>query len=280
MFRQGDKFFGDKKPTYVEDLDSLPFPARHLFDLKKYVKNSRYFTAKQHPVASIITSRGCPHSCLFCTRINNGRRFRARSPKNVVLEIRRLRKMGFKEIQILDDTFTQDRQRVIEICDLIRNNNLDMSFCLPNGVRVDAVDEELLSRMFDAGFYAVHFGVECGDDRVLRFNRKGFSVEQARRAVRVAKKIGYQVTLFIVVGLPGSSVESEEKTLQFIKESDADFARVSVCTPYPGSPLWNMTGDSLQKVPWERYNEANVLNPIYIPDGMTKNQLSRFIPSQ
>jgi len=189
-----------------------------------------------------------------------------------------LKGLGFNEVQIVDDCFTEDRQRAVEICETIKDRGLDMSFSLPNGVRVDRVDDELLSAMYDSGFYSISFGVESGDDIVLKINRKGFTVEQIKKAVRAAKMIGFEVKLFTVVGLPGSSVESEEKTIQLIKESGADSAVTSVCIPYPGSSLFDMVKDRLHGVPWERYDEANVLNPIYVPEGMTAHQLSRFLP--
>jgi len=280
LFRHGDDIVGDQNPVYIENVDFLPFPARHLFDLERYKKASYLFSAKQYPVTQIITSRGCPHSCLFCTRINNGHKFRARSSKNIVLELIQLKEYGFNEIEIVDDSFTEDRSRVLEICRGIKEKNLNLSFSLPNGVRVDRVDRELLLSMYQAGFYSISFGVESGDDNVLKINRKGFSVEQIKNAVLTAKRIGFVVKLFTIVGLLGSSVESEEKTLKLIRESEADYAVTSVCTPYPGSPLWDEIKDVIENVPWKRYDEAGVLNPIYLPNGITMDQLSKFLPKK
>ena len=152
-----------------------------------------------------------------------------------------------------------------------------MSFSLPNGTRTDSVDEELLSTMYDVGFYSIRFGVESADDGVLKTIRKGTTSEQNRRAVHIAKKIGYQVGLYAIVGLPGSSVEAEEKTLRFAKEVEADSTNFSICTPYPGSELWNITKDRLKGVSWESFNEADVSSPLYIPEGMTEKELQHFI---
>jgi radical SAM superfamily enzyme YgiQ (UPF0313 family) len=229
VFRRGNQLFGDPKPAYIEKLDRLPFPARHLFDLKKYAEGSYYFDAKKFPVASIVTSRGCPYACLYCSRISSGRRFRARSPDNVVRELEQLKAHGFNEVQIVDDNFTEDRYRVLELCRLIKTKRLDMSFNLLGGIRVDKVDEELL--------------------------------------------IGYKVIFYVIVGLPGSSIESEEKTIKLENECGPDATRVSICTPYPGSPLWEMVKDRLEGVAWERYNESDVSNPIYISGDQTKAQL-------
>jgi len=190
----------------------------------------------------------------------------------VVLELEQLKDYGFNEAQIVDDNFTEDRQRVLEIFRQIKDRGLDMSFDLPNGVRVDHMDEELLSTMYDAGFYALHFGVESGDDEVLRTIRKGITVRQVKNAIHIAKKIGFEIVLYIIIGLPGSSVESEEKTLELIKECGVDFT-FSICTPYPGSPLWENVKDQLRGSSWEVFDETNYSNPVYVPDGMTKRQL-------
>jgi radical SAM superfamily enzyme YgiQ (UPF0313 family) len=181
-FRHGGEIAGATEPVYVEDLDALPSPSRHLFPLNEYVKWSKNFQARRTPVASMITSRGCPHRCTFCTRVNNGVRHRTRSPENVVREMAELKEMGFNEAQIVDDNFTHDRGRVHEICRLIRKEGLDLTFQLANGMRVDHVTQELMQTMYNAGFYSIHFGVESGDDRILRDIQKGITVDQVREA--------------------------------------------------------------------------------------------------
>jgi len=276
MFRHNDRILGDPSPTYIENLDALPFPARHLFSLETYSKVSDQFKSKRTPVASMITSRGCPHHCMFCTRSNSGHRHRARSPENVVRELEELRDYGFNEVQIPDDNFTQSRQRVIEICRLVKDRGLNMSFDLPNGVRVDHMDEELLSTMYDAGFYSMHLGMESGDNKVLKKIQKGTTAKQAKDAIRIAKKIGYKIVLFTIIGLPGSSMESEEKTFKLIREMDVPFT-FSVCTPYPGSQLWESLKDQMQRISWDRFDETNYFNPLYLPEGMTKEQLQECI---
>lgn len=277
MFRHKNRVLGDPNPVYIEDLNSLPLPARHLFRIDKYIEYSNQLDSKKHPVGSIITSRGCPYSCVYCSRTNNGRRYRARSPENVVGELEKLKEYGFNEVQVVDDNFTFDRPRVMAICKLIKERGLEMSFSLPNGVRVDSVDEELLSTMYDAGFYSISYGLESADDEVLKTIRKGTTVKQGWKAVRAAKKIGYRVGLFAIMGLPGSSVNSEDKTLQFIQSSEADSSQVSLCTPYPGSALWEMLEPGLKEVSWDRYNEGDVSNPIYVPEGWTRDQLTSWI---
>jgi radical SAM superfamily enzyme YgiQ (UPF0313 family) len=196
-----------------------------------------------------------------------------RSPENVVRELEQLKKAGFNEVQIVDDDFTEDRLRILELCRLIKNKRLDMSFNLLGGIRVDKVDEELLSRMYDAGCYVIHFGVESGDDQVLKYIRKGITAKQIKKAIQLAKRIGYKVIVYVIVGLPGSSIESEKKTISLLQECGPDATRVSICTPYPGSTLWETMKDQFEGVAWDRYNESDVSNPIYISGDQTKAQL-------
>jgi anaerobic magnesium-protoporphyrin IX monomethyl ester cyclase len=275
-YRHGGEAAGDTEPVYVEDLDALPSPARHLFPLSEYVKWSKNFEARRTPVASMITSRGCPHRCTFCTRVNNGVRHRARSPGSVVGEMEELKEMGFNEVQIVDDNFTHDRGRVHEICRLIRERGLDLTFQLANGMRVDHVTQELMEAMYDVGFYSIHFGVESGDDRVLRDIQKDITVDQVREAVRITRDIGYELNLFFVIGLPGSTVESEEKTLALMEELGLPVT-YSVCTPYPGSPLWEQMGDKMDEVTWDRFDEGDVADPLYLPDGLTLDELQEVV---
>ena len=276
VFRHEGNIMGDPAPAYIEDLDALPFPDRRMFDLQRYLEFSKQFIAKQVPVASIMTSRGCPNRCVFCYRSSSGYRYRARSPENVVKEIEHLKGLGFNEVQIPDDNFTHDQQRIMEICRLLKKRNLDMTFDLPNGIRVDRADEELLQAMYDVGFYSIHLGVESGDPDVLRTIKKGITVDQVRTAVKAAKKIGYKIILYMIIGLPGSSVEAERRSLELVQELDVPFT-FSVCTPYPGSPLWNSLGDEMKDTSWDRFDETDVTDPLYLPEGMTLTELQECV---
>ena len=272
VFRHGGEVVGDTSPNYIDDLDALTFPARDLFNIDSYREFSRNFIAKKTPVASIMTSRGCPQACVFCYRASSGYRYRSRSAGNVVREIEQLHRLGFNEVQIPDDNFTADRPRVYEVCRLIKERGLDMSFDLPNGMRVDHVTEDLMETMYDVGFYSIHLGVESCDDHVLKTIRKGITVDQVREAVRITKDIGYNIILYIIIGLPGSSVEAEARTLEVLREMDAPFT-FSICTPYPGAPLWKSVEDDLRDVSWDRYDETDATDPLYLPEGMTQEEL-------
>jgi radical SAM superfamily enzyme YgiQ (UPF0313 family) len=172
----------------------------------------------------------------------------------------------------VDDDFTEDRQHVLNLCQLIKTHQFNLSFNLLGGLRVDKVDEELLTRIYDVGGYMIHFGAESGDDDVLKYNRKGITANEIVNAVRLAKKIGFTVIIYIIIGLPGSSLDSEKKTLAMINQCAPDGTRASVCTPYPGSPLWEQMKDQLQNITWNRFNESDISHPAYMTDQL-KTQL-------
>ncbi|MCW4040819.1 MAG: B12-binding domain-containing radical SAM protein [Candidatus Bathyarchaeota archaeon] len=272
VIKDRGQVLGNSKPVYVSDLNTLLFPARHLFNRAQYADASHYFDAKSPPVTSVITSRGCPHACLYCARVSSGYKFRTRSPENIVTELRDLKNQGYNEIQIVDDDFTEDRNHVLNLCQCIKNDKLNLQFNLLGGLRVDKVDEELLTRIYDVGGYMIHFGAESGDDAVLKYNRKGITAKEIVDAVHLAKKIGFSVIIYIIIGLPGSSLDSEKKTLAMINQCAPDGTRASVCTPYPGSPLWEQMKDQLQNITWDRFNESDISHPAYMTD-QVKTQL-------
>jgi len=151
-----------------------------------------------------------------------------------------------------------------------------MTFDLPNGIRVDHVDKDTMMMMRDVGFYAMHLGVESLDPHVLKTIRKDITVEHVENAVKITKELGFNIILYIIIGLPGSSVEAEMRTLDKIKELNVPFT-FSICTPYPGSPLWKIKEDELKDIQWERFDETLFDDPIYTPDDMTKEQIQEVV---
>src|SRR3989338_3831129 len=162
----------------IQNLDKLPFPARDLLPLEKYWTPG----VRRYPFATIMTSRGCPYSCTFCSNFRTqGKQFRFRSPENVLAEIDELvKKYKVKEINILDDNFTFINKRVEEICDGLIKRNYDLELKTGNGIRADRVTPELLKKMKQAGFYIVAFGIEAGNSEILKKMRKGETKEHIR----------------------------------------------------------------------------------------------------
>ncbi len=196
----------------VEDLDLLPFPAYQLLPpLKSYRSRARL-----HPVAPIITSRGCPFGCAYCNSGIFGRRFRARSPESVVDEIEYLVKdFGVRQIDIVDDNFTLDIERADRILELIIKRGLNIAINLQNGIRADRLTHELVRKMKRAGVYKASIGVESGSPEVLKAIgiRPGF--DEIQRAVEWFRAEGISTTAFFIIGLPDDTEESILQSIQY-----------------------------------------------------------------
>lgn len=220
----------------IEDLDTIPYPAYHMMPMKKY---KTLHTGKKL-FGTLMTSRGCPGRCMFCSRCVFGRRVRCRSISNVMGEIRLLvNEYGVEEISVLDDAFLEDRERIVELCDAIRGSGLDLTWRLGNGARVDRVNEKVLAAMKAAGCYEVAFGVESGDDEVLRKIGKEITTDQVREAFRIAHKTEVDTIGFFMLGHPFDTVETMEKTIRFAIELKPTFAQFCMSTPLPGTALWS-----------------------------------------
>ncbi len=265
---------------YIKDLDSLPFPARHLYPpLSKYRPVPASYT--KLPLGHIITSRGCPGQCIFCDRKIFGNVFRARSPKNVADEIEQLIKVyKAKEIKFFDDTFTVNKKRVMEILAELKKRNLKFPWsCL---TRVNCVDFELLKAMKEAGCWQIAYGLESGDQRMLDIMKKGITVEQNRNAVVWAKKAGINVRAFFVLGMPGETLESINKTIDFAKSLPIDVATFYMLTLYPGNELYDMVKEkgAILHEDYSQYNpliDVNQTKLAYVPEGLTESQIKNLV---
>jgi anaerobic magnesium-protoporphyrin IX monomethyl ester cyclase len=228
-------------PDVIEDVEALPFPARHLLNMERYldinVPHGPYARGKR--TGNILTSRGCPGRCIYCSSCNfSGRIFRARSPESVFREIDLLvNEYRAEELQFEDDNLTFDKDRANEIFRRLRNYNL--VWCTPNGVRIDRVDADMLKLMKESGCYQLTFGIESGNQRVLhKVIRKPIVLDRVKPLVDEAKRLGILVHLFFMVGLPTETREEMLETLAFAKKVNPDSASFSIATPLPGSDLY------------------------------------------
>lgn len=225
----------------IKDVDSIPFPARHLL-LRNGVDFPYWSTAVMYrPWSPILSSRGCPYSCYYCNKTIFGQGFRPRSAKNVVDEMGVLHdNYGVKEIDFFDDCFNFDLKRAEEILDAMIAKKFGFCLRFSNGIRVDKINERILDKMKRAGCDYVAFGIESGDQGVLNRIPKGITLDMVRNAVKLTKKSGITVTGFFMLGLIGDTKETMQKTVEFAKELDVDIAQFSIATPYPGTRMWDM----------------------------------------
>ena len=228
IWRNGENTIVNPQENFITDLDILPFPEYDFFKTELYA-NRRI---------PITTARGCPHMCVYCAvdRVI-GRRFRTRSSKNVVDEIERWYKRGYRNFGFNDDTFTEDTKRAEEICDELVKRDIKIKWDLRTGIRVDRVNKVLLEKLKKAGCEFVAFGIESVDEKVLKLMKKGTTPEQAKSAVIMAKEAGLGVGGFFMIGNPGDSYEAFKKTYNFAKEEPFDEIRFYNVEPYPGTEL-------------------------------------------
>lgn len=220
----------------IQDLDELPFPAFHLFPMEKY-KILNITTN----VATIITTRGCPMHCSFCSSAAlHGHKLRRRSYENVVDEIElRLKEQNIDTIAFMDDTFTLNKRFVKDFCAEIKRRNLKFWWGCTS--RVDTLDEDLLQTMKDAGCITVFIGVESADQQMLEKMNKNITVSKTENAFRLLRKVGIRSIASCVIGMPEDTRESINKTIEFVKKLNPNYALYSLATPYPGTRFYNET---------------------------------------
>ncbi len=226
----------------IEDLDGLPFPAWKEIRLADYsahyVRNMIGVKARKI-YAPLFTSRGCPFNCVYCHAIF-GRRFRARSPENVIQEMEQLCAMGVGEFQIYDDIFNFDRDRVLEICARIRREKLDIRLSFPNGLRTDLLDREVIDALVDAGAYYMIFAVETASPRLQRFTRKRIDLEKAKEMIEHASRRNIITKSFFMIGFPTETIEEIEETIRFAARSPLTLAVFFTVTPQENTELFEM----------------------------------------
>jgi radical SAM superfamily enzyme YgiQ (UPF0313 family) len=235
----------------ILDLDTLPFPAFHLLPMGKYRLHPPF--GRRTPVMPIITSRGCPYNCIFCSKAVFGKKYRSNSPAYIVNEIQFLKeRFGVKEIKLYDDVFTLDRKRVIAICTQLKDYGIDIPWSCET--RVNLVNSELLRVMKDAGCYMIEYGVESGNQRVLDGLKKGITLEQTIKAFKLTHEAGIETVGYFMIGSPQETSETIQETVEFAKKLDPDFVQFSITTPYPATELYSLAVEE-ERVPekWDEY---------------------------
>ncbi|MFP4055897.1 MAG: B12-binding domain-containing radical SAM protein [Candidatus Brocadiia bacterium] len=233
VFRRDGQLVETPPAPPIDDLDALPFPARHLVPIERYSS----VLAHRRPVTTMFTSRGCPYRCTFCDRPHLGKKFRAQSAARVVDEMAACAAMGIPEILVYDDTFTVRRQRVLDICSGIQRRALDVGWDIR--ARVDTVDPEMLAALRAAGCERIHYGVEAGSDRLMQVLRKGITVEQARQAFRDTRRAGIATLAYFMIGIPGETEADVRQTFELARQLRPDVVHITILTPFPGTAIYH-----------------------------------------
>jgi radical SAM superfamily enzyme YgiQ (UPF0313 family) len=242
IYRAGERIIKNPERPLIDDLDSLPFPARELLgDSNKYIPPPA--TYRRKPVAVMMTSRGCNRRCIYCFQIDKDRKsgIRYRGVENVLSEIEHCIQQGYREIKFIDDTLAADYDRAMRLAREIKAKKLDFTWFA--SACVNQVDKPLLQAFKDAGCWAILFGAESGVQKNLNAIRKGTTLEQIRKAVRAAQEVGLRVNTPFLFGIPGETFEEGLQTIDFAIDLNPDMANFHAITPFPGTYLY----DNLKK---------------------------------
>jgi len=259
LFRDGPRgitYTGDR--DFINDLDGIGFPRYSKVELDKYPR-----------FINIVTSRGCPYDCIYCpVRMTIGREFRTRNALSIAEEIQFWFDKGYRDFAVADDNFSLVRERVFAVCDEIQQRKMKgLKISCGNGLRADKTDKKLLSRMKEVGFWYIAFGVEAGNNRILSNLRKGEKIETMEQAIKDACDLGYQVTLFFLLGSPGESRADIEDSVRLAKKYPVYDARFYNLIPFPNTPLydWAFKNNYFRKDPEKFISEAShwVNDPIF-----------------
>jgi anaerobic magnesium-protoporphyrin IX monomethyl ester cyclase len=230
VFREENTVRSNPPPKPISPLDQIPFPAREELNMQLYGENA----------GTIFTSRGCPQQCIFCSRPVFGRRWRGHSPEYVLNEIEHLiTEYGVSTLSVLDDNFTVDLDRAERILDGIIAKKWKLDIYFWNGMRADHTTKTLVTKLKRAGCTAINFGVESVDPDVMLFIRKGVSLEQIERAIRLTRQAGIRANVFLMIGNPGDTAKSADKIVEFVEKVHVDGVHLSMATPILGTKFWD-----------------------------------------
>jgi anaerobic magnesium-protoporphyrin IX monomethyl ester cyclase len=244
--KNGETVITSPRPA-IQDLDALPFPARHLLPMETYFAAVKEIPERgeiSKPWATMLTSRGCPYNCVFCSiHTVMGKKWRARSPENVVDEIEQVvHTYRIKQLDFVDENMTLDKRRMETICDLIVKREVDIEWYTPNGVRADTLDENLLKKMKASGCKKIRIAPESGVQRVVdHIIKKNLDLKEVEKAVVLSKKVGIKVGCFFVIGLIGETKEDIEESINYaqkLRRLGADSFYFSYATPVYGTELY------------------------------------------
>ncbi len=236
-YRLGSKIVNNPDRPLIDNLDELPFPARHLLPITKYRNYGRVY--KRRPVGVMISSRGCPLRCIFCAHEIFGKRHRFISARRMVDEIKLMQKdYGVKEVLFREDNFTSNRKRVYEFCDIIINEKIDVTWmCLADA---NSITEELAKKMKQAGCWHIGIGVESGNQDIQKVIKKNLNLEKVRDVFSFLHRAGLKTLAFFMIGNFSDSAKTVKQTIKFAKKLDTDFAIFTITTPFPRTELFDM----------------------------------------
>ncbi len=273
LFRENDQFVKTEPRALIKDLDELPFPAWDMIDNFPWGYKPAAFKCKRLPATYIISARGCPHLCIFCDTSVFSRQYRAFSAEYIIEMIKHLKtNYGIREIIFEDDTFVIFKKRLVQLCETIIKEKLNITWSC-NG-RAKSVKPDILKLMKKAGCWQIAYGIESGDPGILDFSRKRTKIEDMRKALQWSHEAGILTKGFFILGFPMETEETLRRTIDFAKNVYLDDISVSQMTPFPGSEMYEI-GEKYGSInkSWEK---MNLLDVVFVPHGLTKEKLDGY----
>lgn len=262
------------KAETVKDLDTIPMPDWLQLPPASYPHSPHAVIARGNPIGIVMTSRGCPSRCTFCSSNNFYKGIRQRSVENVIEEVKfQIEHLGIQELQFTDDNLTLRREYIINLCNALLENNIKIAWSTPNGVRADKVDKEVLTLMKKSGCYLIDFGIESANNQILKNIRKGETIEQIDMAINLAHEAGMITQGNFIFGLPGETKETIKETIDYAVNSKLDRAGFFALRLLPGSDLSKQMKEKYQL----DYNNTFISKPDWLPENLTKEDILRTI---
>jgi radical SAM superfamily enzyme YgiQ (UPF0313 family) len=271
-YRHAGRVRANPRAPYIDDLDVLPPPAWDLLDDFPHRFQPSLFSYPRTPVATVITSRGCPFSCSFCDRSTSGKKGRMHSVAYVVQLCRRLVELGVRHIIFVDDLFTVRKQRVVELCEAFLENGFTFSWsCNSHPNLLDRATMQLMKR---AGCWQIAYGIESGSQRILDVVKHEVRIPKMRETLRMTRAAGIRAKGYVMIGHPTEGLDSLAETAEFLKTVELDLCQITKFTPYPGTPSYPTIREhgTFDEV-WE---EMNAMNFVFVPNGLTREILETY----
>ncbi len=268
-FRENGRIISNPPRELIKNVDEIPVPSYDLLPMDRYKADGIKF-------GTIITSRGCPFNCIFCSSsLQFGKKWRGHSVERIIEELSILKdEYHRKSIEFLDDTFTLVKSRVIELSKRIREEKIDLIWSASS--RVDTFSKEIAGSMKKGGAHTIYFGIESGTQKILNFIGKGITLEQSIRSVKNARNAKLHTLGSFIIGFPQENREDIKKTISFSRKIGVDFAQFTLATPYPGTKLWylSLKEKLLRTMDWSKFT---TLTPVLKLKNFTYNQISKLL---
>lgn len=278
-YRSNGRIRVNPKRTLIEDIDELPFPARHLLPIEKYFKINFNQNLSFIPRSiSILSSRGCSLKCIFCFNKNFWlNRYRVRSPENVIAEIDEIQRVyKIKELQFSDDNLTADRERAVSLFEMMKKKHYPFKWSTPNGLFVESLDNDLLKLMKEAGCCEIRIAIESGNEEVLHnIIRKPIRLYNVEKILKSARRLGLLTSAFMSIGYPGETREQIEQTFAYARRVRLGCVFLSIASPLPNTELMDLSIKEGMKVSADNFVDLEFSTANADTNTLSKHELNK-----